>query len=204
MPTKRICMYTIIEDCSPFYVRFTHAGLDEVVAKCLKYIEGTEFVRGFTHHRYKRDQAYDIMQSVPMRDQLDLMHARVSLFVTGPGHYYRAHKDGLDHRYSLNYTVKVLDDQCVTQWYSDSELSAYPLVFPLGTSRECDGFVKENHTPLKSMVAVQGECILFNTEIFHDFDNRKSENVRMVLTLRDRNPSAVFFEDAKARIFKLP
>ena len=51
------------------------------------------------------------------------------------------------------------------------------------------------------MTAVQGECILFNTEIFHDFDNSKSKNERMVLTLRDVEPGNVYFEDVKKRLF---
>lgn len=197
-------MYTIIEDCSPFYIRFTHEGLDEVVAKCMMYIEGIRFTAGFTHHRYELHEARDILSSVPMSKQIQMFEQRVSLFVTQPGHYYRAHKDGLDHRFSLNYTVSVKDDKCVTQWYSDEELDIYPLVFPRGTSRECDGFVKERHRPLKRMTAKPNECILFNTDIFHDFDNRRSDNERMVLTLRAQKPAEVYFDQMKSMLFTPP
>ena len=107
-----------------------------------------------------------------MSDKFKFIKERVSLFVTQPGFYYRAHKDGLNHRCSINYTVKILDDQCVTSWYSDSDLQEYEIDnLPSKTSREAVGFDKAKHVPLKSMVAIQNECILFNTEIYHDFDN---------------------------------
>jgi hypothetical protein len=190
--------YTIIEDCSPYYIRFTHDGIDDVISKCLKYIDGVKHVNMFTHHRYKMGGANDILSSVPMREALNLNVQRVSLFVSQPGLYYKAHKDGLDHRFSINYTVKVLDTKCVTSWYSDEDLAHYEIEnLKFKDSRECIGFDKTKHTPLKSMTAVQGECILFNTEIFHDFDNTQSTNERMVLTLRTINTGSMYFEDAK-------
>jgi hypothetical protein len=72
-------------------------------------------------------------------------------------------------------------------------------------SRECENFVKEDHMPLKSMVAQSGECILFNTDMFHDWDNSSSKNERMVLTLRlkDYNKPNSSFEDARDILLKL-
>jgi hypothetical protein len=70
-----------------------------------------------------------------------------------------------------------------------------------GNSRELDGFVKENHTPVKTMIAQQNECILFNTEIYHDWNNNSS-NERVVLTLRLNSPSSVYYDDVKQILFK--
>jgi hypothetical protein len=55
--------------------------------------------------------------------------------------------------------------------------------------------------PLKSMVAIQGECILFNTDIYHDWDNTQSNNERIVLTLRLENPGLMYFDDVKKILF---
>lgn len=193
---------TVIEDCSPYYIRFTHDGIEDVIEKCLTHIEGKFFFIKFTHHRYEDDQAKDILSSIPFNKDLNLNQDRVALFVTQPGYYYRAHKDGLCHHYSINYTVKILDDKCITSWYSDEDLKKYAIDnLPNRTSRECIGFDKTKHTPLKSMTAVQGEAILFNTEIFHDFDNSKSSNIRMVMTLRDADPGNVYFDDIKNKLF---
>jgi len=51
------------------------------------------------------------------------------------------------------------------------------------------------------MTAKPNECILFNTDIWHDFDNSQSTNRRMVLTLRVNNPSTFYFDDAKKALF---
>jgi hypothetical protein len=97
----------------------------------------------------------------------------------------------------------VEDDKCVTSWWSDEDLKQYPINYLNGGSRECTGFNPKRHAPLKSMTAKPGECILFNTEIFHDWDNRNSNNYRVVLTLRIEQPltGKTYFEDAKKIIF---
>jgi hypothetical protein len=144
-----------------------------------------------------------LLNLTPISKDISLTNKRVSYFQTDPGLYYRAHKDGLDNRFSINHTLKVLDDKCITSWYSDDDLKDYSIDnLESKWSRECDGFIKQNHTPLKSMTALQGECILFNTEIFHDWDNSQSTNERVVLTFRSSTPDSVYFEDAKKILFE--
>ena len=194
--------YTIIEDCSPYYIRFTHDGLADVIAYCndnIPLVGGT-----FAHYKFPLEQGKYLLSKIPMFKQMQFKEDRVSLFITAPGRYYRAHKDGLEDRFSINYTVKILDDTCVTNWYSDEDLKDYPIDnLATNSSRECSGFDKTKHTPIKTMVAKPGECILFNTEIFHDFDNSKSTNYRAVLTLRLIRPllGITYFEDAKRILF---
>jgi hypothetical protein len=196
-------MYTIIEDCSPYYIRFTHDGLDNIVDICKQGLAGIEFEKTFTHYIFPPEIREDILSTTPLSKSLDLNQNRVSMFVTTGGRYYRAHKDGVDNRISLNYTAEILDDNCVTSWYSDKDVTGYKTV---GLdwdkpSREAEGFDKSKHTPLKSMTAKPNECILFNTDIWHDFDNSQSTNRRMVLTLRVNNPSTFYFDDAKKALF---
>jgi len=148
--------------------------------------------------------ADQLLSRVPASGVLDFQRDRVSLFITAGGRYYRAHKDGLDNRISINYTVTILDQLCETSWYSDEDLKHYPIDnLPSNTSRECRGFVKQHHVPLKTMTAQANECILFNTDIFHDFDNTQSDNTRVVLTLHCRDTGGVYFDDAKRILFGL-
>lgn len=194
--------YTIIEDCSPYYIKFIHDGIDDIVKLCNSISDNTEYTKGFTHQRLELDIAETVLKLVPMSKQLSFLKPRVSLFVTQPGHYYRAHKDGLNHRIGINYMIKVLDNKCITSWYSDDDLKNYPIDnLPSKISREADGFIKENHLPLKSTSFVQGECVLFNTDIFHDFDNTQSTNERVILTLRLSNPGDQYFNDVKEVLF---
>ena len=200
-------MITIIEDCSPYYIRFTHDKLHDIIEFCkTKIVDAANSDKTFIHHKLPLEDAKYILSLVPVLDNssLSFEERRVSLFITKPGRYYRAHKDGLYDRFSVNYTIQILDDQCITSWYSDNDLKNYNIDYlETNTSRECENFIKEHHTPLKSMVAVPNECILFNTEIFHDFDNRQSSNLRVVLTLRADMSirKDTYFEDIKKIIY---
>jgi hypothetical protein len=197
--------YTIIEDCSPYYIRFTHSGIDQIIDYCKHnspYIDHLE--KTFIHHVFPEDQAIHLLSITPLAQQMPLRPHRVSLFMTKPGRYYRAHKDGLIDRFSINYTVSINDDKCITSWYTDQECSDYQIVDKIAArSRECLGFIKENHTPIKSMIAKPNEGILFNTDIFHDFDNRQSNFSRTILTFRimENLSSDTYFEDAKKIMF---
>jgi hypothetical protein len=198
-------MYTIIEDCSPYYIRFTHDGLDEIINICKQGMENIELQDSFTHYKFPEEIRQKILSTTPLSQSLDLNWNRASMFVTKGGRYYRAHKDGKDNRISLNYTIEILDDNCITSWYSDEDVTGYELVGLdwVNASREAKGFDKNKHTPIKSMIAKPNECILFNTDIWHDFDNSLSTNRRMVLTLRVNNHASFYFDDAKKALFGL-
>jgi hypothetical protein len=193
----------IIEDSSPHYVRFTHDGLDKVVGKCQQILSTINMTdENFIHHRVSVEEGNEILSMIPFSKSFNFMQYRVSLFISKPGLYYRAHKDGLDHRFSINYPIQILDDKCVTSWYSDKDLHGYKIDTLNNKSRECIDFDKGNHTPTKTMTAKMGECILFNTDLFHDWDNTASDNYRVVLTLRCKNPGNIYFQEAKQILFK--
>jgi hypothetical protein len=195
-------MYKIIEDASPYYMRCHHSGQEEIIQLCQAELERMGPVDRFTHHKLDPELAQQIINLVPIHPAANFMLGRVSLFITPPGWYYRAHKDGADHRCSINYTIQVQDDLCSTRWYSDEELKDYPVTGLLeqNQSREAQGFDPALHEPAAQMTARPNECILFNTDLFHDFDNRASPNQRAVLTLRLRNPADKTFDLVKQMI----
>jgi len=193
--------FIILEDASPFYVRFTFDGIEKLVLSCKNYLSFIKFSdEPFIHFKAPENIGTSFINKLPF-DEINLNGARASFFITKSGYYYRAHKDGLDHRFSLNLTVEINDDLCITNWYDEKELSKYSIDTLNGQSRECVNFSKELHNPIKSMIAKEGEFILFNTEIFHDFDNSKSNNRRIVLTLRHNDPKNWYFEDIRKIIF---
>lgn len=201
-------MYEIIENCYPYYIRFTHPGIDELIKYCEECMPDLDKLPdGFTHYPLPLRDAARVQSLTPTSADIFYVINRMSLFITKPGYRYRAHKDGVDHKFSINYPIRVLDDKCVTSWYSDEDLNAYDIDklksrrFPQGISRECIGFDKSKHTPIKTMTARPGECILFNTDIFHDWDNSESTNHRVVLTLRHIDAGNTTFEDASNILF---
>ena len=202
--------YTIIEDCSPYYIRFTYPGIEQYIKYTLDMYNRLDWstvvskikIDKFKHCILPESLGKYLLNLTPVSTDISLNAKRVSFFQTQPGLYYRAHKDGKNLKFGINYTLKILDDKCVTSWYSDDDLKHYTIDTLKNSSRECVDFIKENHIPLKSMVASQGECILFNTEIYHDWDNSRSTNERIVLTLRSDIPENIYFEDAKKALFK--
>jgi hypothetical protein len=177
--------YEIIEDCSPYYIRYMHDGMHNIIDYCNVLTPDINTLReDFTHYKLRPPESTKMLGMIPSRNIPPLEIERVSLFISKPHMKYRAHKDGSFDHVSINYTSKILDDKCVTSWYSDEDLSVYEIDSKHYGSRECVGFDKSKHTPIKSMVAKPNEAILFNTEIFHDWDNSQSENERVVLTLR--------------------
>ena len=204
-------IYTILEDCSPYYIRFTYPGIETVIEQCsdqhfdyqkiLDAGRSNIHVGDFVHHKLQPDHGRKILESVPMNQIIPMNDERVSLFVSRRGCVYRPHKDGLNVRCGINYNVRILVDKCVTGWYDEKELSEYSIDTLGGRSREAQGFVRSKHSPIKTMIAKQGECVLFNTDIYHDWNNSQSTNIRVLLTLRFKAQGRVYFSDARQALF---
>jgi hypothetical protein len=203
--------YTILEDCSPYYIRFTYTGIESVIERCsenhydyksiLTNDLETRSNKEFVHHKLPLDDAKNVLELIPMKDVLSICETRVSLFISQGGCVYRPHKDGIDVRCGINYNVHVKDDACVTGWYTDEDLAEYSVTTLKGRSREAVGFDRSKHKPIKTMTAIEGECILFNTDIYHDWDNSDSKNTRVLLTLRFNRPQHIYFNDARKILF---
>jgi len=122
------------------------------------------------------------------------------LFVTPPGGSCSIHKDGpYPERCGINITLKVLDDKCVTSWYTDetfidADVKKNTYTRSIQTARE--------YTPIKTAVFKSHECVLFNTDIYHTWDNTQSTNQRIVLTFRFEPDERVNFYQAKDILFK--
>jgi hypothetical protein len=195
-------MYTIIEDCSPYYIRFTWDGLIELINNiAIRQIDlNTGLKRsGYIHYNFGPEMSDYIMSALPMKDTVCIDKNRVALFVTPPGGKSVIHKDGKAARYSINLPIIVADDQCITNWYSDESLNSF--------KKENDDYsrvvVIDSIVPeaTKSITVQPNECILFNTDIYHSWDNGKSFNERKILTLRDVDIENVFFNDIKEKLF---
>jgi hypothetical protein len=189
----------ILEDSSPFFVRFKFTNLDKIVTLCRPFTD--QKTDGFLHYKLNSYISEKVISFLPFADKFQWQYDRVSLFITNPGHYYRAHKDGLNNIVSFNIPIEIDDDLCVTSWYDDSVSKCYHLDDYSKSSRELIDFNKTLHVPIKTMIAKKNECILFNTNIFHDWDNTLSKNRRTILTLRLLDHSLDFYT-IKETIFK--
>jgi hypothetical protein len=211
-------MYKIIKDCSPYYITFTHDGFDDVVSYAKDIIDqklyreldvstvpscktAMETIPTYRTRFFLLEQEMQtqLLNLTPASQSLNLDPKSLKYFCSSPGLIHPIHKDNpktKPARYSLNYPVKILDAKCVTSWYSDLG------IVPNDGSRIGKIIDPEAIQVLESMVLQANEAILLNTEIYHDWNNSKSTNERIVLTMRDHSPD-VFFEDAKKMLFNL-
>ena len=202
----------VIEDCSPFYVRFTFDNLSQIV----QYAKDNDKEIGFTkylkeergpdyeHINLYADVGQRIVEMLPFKDIAPFMTRRVAIFDTPPGGGCGIHRDGADTKVSFNIVLDSADDLCETTWYNSTE--AFESLEQQGFEDNYTRCVYPNyrvmafrHSPIKRMVARPNEMILFNTDIYHAWQNVKSTNRRRVLTLRLLE-SDLSFKDIKDKL----
>jgi hypothetical protein len=179
-------------------VKIAHDGMYNVESppSILTMKEETHFL----HHRLPLATGEKILTLLPKSAELEIWSKRAALFISRPGFAYRPHKDGLNMRFGINYPVVIEDDKCITRWFSDDIAIGKEIDYLGGRSREVVDYDSENHKPIHSTVMKIGYPVLFNTDIFHSWDNSNSENVRAILTLRTLNEK-IDFQKAKSILF---
>jgi hypothetical protein len=202
-------MYTIIEDASPFYIRFTFDGLKKVInfilkqqidpKNCKSYF-GIHNNLGYTHRNFSPNIGQDIIKLLPMSNLFDFKIGRVAIFDTPPNGGCGIHKDGIADKIGLNITLEINDDKCITKWYSDSQF-INPNPSNIYSRNVYQDFTNlDQFNCIKTLVACNHEMILFNTDIYHSWQN-KSECSRKVLTLKTVDSISLTYDEAKSRLF---
>lgn len=198
-------MIEIIENKYPYYIKFKFDGLEELVnyAKSLELDPRRSTPKpDFTQGYHTEENGRKIIEKLPFADKFKWHYTRVSPFTTGPGISSRIHKDGDYTRVSFNIPLTILDEECITTWYTDDELSDCPLAHRY-TARIPVNWESKRRTPVMTMIHRPGEMVLFNTDIFHRWDNTKSSNIRSVLTMRlsPQYEGEMYFDKVKNILF---
>jgi hypothetical protein len=195
--------HTIIEDCSPYYIRFMFDGLQDIID--LVRTRPTNMImrfEGYYHEHYSEDDANTIISMMPMSKKIKFRNKRAALFNTPPGGGCGIHKDGGNAKVSFNMPIEISDNMCLTHWYNDSNFKDLSLEQVGGYSRNIwkDWKKLDQFDPVKTMIAKPNEMILFNTEIYHCWTNQNSLYNRKILTLRAVDTS-IYFEQMRKIIF---
>jgi hypothetical protein len=202
--------YTIIEDASPFYVRFTFNGLSEIINFILKQDFLPENCRtyfgvhnevGYTHCNFTKEIGETIVKMLPMSDLFEFKTDRVAVFSTPPNGGCGVHKDGQADKVSFNITIEVNDDRCITNWYDDKDFNE-PDPNNLYSRNVYKDFTNlDQFNPINTMIARPNEMIIFNTDMYHSWQN-KSEYTRKVLTLRTVDRTTLTYNEVKNKLFE--
>ena len=200
-------MLNIINDKSPYYITFSMKNINAIINICKAEIVESKFDEMFTSIPLPLQSADNIINLSPELRKLKFTTKRMNLFVSQPGCYRPPHKDGAAMEFGINIPIEILDDKCSTNWYTDISLEHYHLhqstQFHNGSPRPRREIINYNGnvTPAESMTLQSDECILFNVNQYHDWDNTQSTNQRIILTLRPLLSNRLTFEDAARILF---
>ena len=208
--------YKIIEDCSPYYVKFTYDGIQNLIdfVNTLPIeFDKIQDVSSYKQYYFPFDDAQEIVNRLPLSTKFRFKRRWAPLMIMPPGKFTSPHKDSPGELCSFNFPIKIADDKCVVSWYSDEEFTDFNLTYIKSYtntgrifSRKIlpEEYNNKLRSPSKQLILGTDECVLFNTNIFHSIDNTESTNNRIILTLRliEDTETPVTFEDAKSVLFK--
>jgi hypothetical protein len=207
--------YKIIEDCSPYYIKFTYDGLEDLItfvkSQQLELSDGREF-DSYAHTFLPFELGQEIIKKLPLSTNLRFKRKRAALMIMQPGKFMYPHKDSPLELCSFNLPIEIADDKCVVSWYNDAEFDDCDVIETPSSinleriySRKIPAvqYNRKPRTPSKQLKLCSGEFVLFNTNIFHSVDNTTSTNTRIILGLRlmEDTENIVTFDDAKAVLF---
>lgn len=191
---------TVIEDCSPYYIRFRFDQLEKIISliKSEEHKLIIKFQGSYIHKDFPENVTRELISCLPRQFKFDFITS--AIFETPPRGGSGIHKDGKDNRISFNIPILVNDDKCVTYWYDND--GQFDHSKNLGNILYTRNIYKDHRTldkfvPSKSMVAQENEMILFNTDIFHAWKNHSSKHVRKMFVLRIKDRDNIYFNDAK-------
>lgn len=190
----------VIEDCSPYFVRFKFDRLEKIISIIRSEEPNLHVDRidpGYVHKDFNKNITEKIVSCLPKKFQFNF--ATSAIFETPPEGGCGIHKDGKDNRISFNIPIQVLDNKCVTYWYNDTEQFDSLKCKSDFYSRNIfyDYNSMDKFISSKSMISKENEMILFNTEIFHSWKNYSSKHDRKMFVLRIKDRDTVYFDDAK-------
>lgn len=199
-------MFEIIEDCSPYYIKFRHTGIDDLIRSAKEKFQKVNISNPEAPviiRKLEQDPGLELLEMLPYKDLFKFQRNRVAYIVSIPGSKSHTHIDGAS--ISFNYGIDIQDHECVTSWYDYETVEATyksKSNMPFDRASVSAAQVTANPiAPLKSFTMKEGECVLFNADLYHDVDNSSSPNNRTVLTFRLVNPGEIRFDDAKRILF---
>jgi hypothetical protein len=209
--------FKIIKDCSPYYITFTYTGLDDYIKLLQNTANKSEFVvsnnKSVTaiqevYPDYQTEEFYvkddeDLTLIIDNNPCSKLLHLDKSaaFLTTYPGVKSPIHVDinakaNQSVNFRINYPVFIKDNQCITNWYDSQDIVIHEKINYI-----LDESIKK-HKCVESLHFSQEHAILFNTAIYHEWDNTLSSNTRTIVGMRANNEHCdMTFADAKKILF---
>lgn len=189
----------LLRDERPHFISFADDSIKAI--QDLVNLQDSDWAehKKFQHQRLNEDLAKQLIALIPLHEELSLRTDRVSMFITPPRTYYRAHKDGRgEHavQVGVNYPLRIVDDRSITRWYSEEDMTVYEIDTTRGNGRDAMRFNPLRQEPTCSFTMKPTEAVLLNVDKWHDFHNYSNEH-RVILTFRSADQGLTFDNAAK-------
>lgn len=210
-------MFNIIKDCSPYYITFSYTGLDDYIKLLQDIANRSNFVISSNKGVTAIQQVYPNYQTEEfyVKDETDLtllidnnpcykflhLDRSAAFLTTYPGVKSPIHLDinaeiNKPVNFRINYPVFIKDEKCITRWYNDQDAIQHKTINYI-----LDESIKKPKC-LEALHFSQEHAILFNTTIYHEWDNTASANTRTIVGMRVKNEYRdMTFADAKKKLF---
>jgi hypothetical protein len=200
--------YTIIEDCSPYYIRFTFPKLELVIDHFQKQLANIPANAPQLPRPPNRSEKYNplhvgessfryVKAVVPFWSAFKF---DVPMFAASEkGLRFPIHRDSA----GINFMIEALDEECITSWYSEESVAHLtPLDNTTKTKSQMFNMsdTDPRPVPIKTAVFKPNECVLFNGAFWHDWDNSKSQNRRVNLLWRS-STITLSFDEIRKKLF---
>ena len=198
-------MYKIIENRSPYFVKFYIDNIEEIkkfVNECLQNLNTDNSIEkrnvpSYQHLNLKINDAQKVIDMFPLSKSFKFEKERVAVFVTPPYGGGGIHKDGPEtdltkrvsygpHNISFNIPIEIWDNACKTKWFDDEMFDKWEnLTSHTKYSRNVFlDFTKTDQFSPAAETIMSDDCVmLINTEKWHTFYNN-GPNIRKILTIR--------------------
>jgi hypothetical protein len=194
----------ILEDHSPFYIKFSFDTILDFLLKCQFELKKHALDGQIPIYQRTIDQnlSDNFLNLLPFGNKFRFQKSRISYIITKPGVKHNVHIDRAS--ISFNFGIDIKDEHCLTSWF-DNELVDKSFTSLSDKNNRAiisnEDWAKNPLEPIKTLTQKQNECILFNSDIYHKFDNSLSVNNRIILTLRPELEDNVTFYDAREILF---
>lgn len=190
--------FKIIENQSPYFVKFHLDTLKEIQKLVLEYLNNNSSatiyeernLKTYQHLNLNHNISKQIIDMFAFSNLYTLDIERVALFVTPPYSGGGIHKDGptySPHHTSFNIPIEIQDDACKTKWFEDNiftDNDKKELIVNSYSRNIHRDFVNTEHFKSSAETIMTNDCaMILNTEKWHTFYNN-GPNKRTILTLR--------------------
>ena len=114
----------IVEDHSPFYIKFKFNGVEDFFKKCRDELQNHKLDGGLPVYQRRIDElrADEFLNMLPFSNKINFQKHRLAYIITKPRSSFPIHIDKAS--VSFNFGIDIKDEHCITRWFSSHDIAS--------------------------------------------------------------------------------